>query len=157
MSCNFRFTKTVSSLILQMTDLTGNNYSLHMFFEHCFLLGSTRYFYPPLSIKAIPTHLPLTHRKRDFDNRSKRKTENFQKLSWITASSALLQSPSVEKRCSATGCGLWNHRTCCTGIHRQTYRAAVRGEVELEWRCRPCRVYVFGTTMEWSGKFFFFP
>ena len=98
-SCNFRFTKTVSSLILQMTDLTGNNYSLHMFFEHCFLIGSTRYFDPPLSIKAIPTHLPLTHRKR---YRSKRKTENFQKLSWITASSALLQSPSVKKRCSAT-------------------------------------------------------
>ena len=53
------------------------------------------------------------------------------------------------------GCGLWNHRTCCTGIDRQTYRAAVKGDVELEWRCRHCRVYVFGTTMEWSGKFFF--
>ena len=85
-----------------MADLTGNNYSLHMFFEHCFLIGSTRYFDPPLSIKAIPTHLPLTHRKRDFDNRSKAKTENFEKLSWITASSALLQSPSAKKRCSAT-------------------------------------------------------
>ena len=59
-SCNFRLTKTVSSLILQMTDLTGNNYSLHMFFEHCFLIGSTRYFDPPLSIKAMPTHLSKT-------------------------------------------------------------------------------------------------
>ena len=58
----------------------------------CFLIGSTRYFDPPLSIKAIPTHAPLIHRKRDFDNRSKSKTENFEKLSWITASSALLHS-----------------------------------------------------------------
>ena len=103
MSCNFTFTKTVSSLI----DTTDDGPYWEQlfpayFFEHSFLIGSTHYFDPPLSIKAIPTHLPLTHQKRDFNNQSKPKTENLQKLSWITASSALLQSPSVKKRCSVT-------------------------------------------------------
>ena len=53
------------------------------------------------------------------------------------------------------GCGLWNHRKCGTDIDRQSYRAAVRGVQALDWRCRPCRVYVFGTATEWSGKFRF--
>ena len=49
-------------------------------------------------------------------------------------------------------CGLWNHRTCNTRVDRPTYRALARGEQELEWRCRPCRVYVFGSNLEASGK-----
>ena len=92
------FTKRYCILPVWICQIISDSRKLypHMFFEHCFLIGST-----PLSIKAIPTHAPLIHRKRDFDNRSKSKTENFEKLSWITASSALLQSPSAKKRCSA--------------------------------------------------------
>ncbi|KAK7093109.1 hypothetical protein V1264_008758 [Littorina saxatilis] len=34
-------------------------------------------------------------------------------------------------------CGRW-HRICGIGIDRATYRRAVRGELELDWRCQDC-------------------
>ena len=50
------------------------------------------------------------------------------------------------------GCGLWNHRTCNTGVDRPTYCSIARGEQELEWRYRPCRVYVFASNLEATWK-----
>ena len=35
-------------------------------------------------------------------------------------------------------CGRWQHRICGTGIDRATYRRAVRGDIELDWRCQDC-------------------
>ena len=33
---------------------------------------------------------------------------------------------------------LWQHRTCGTGITLEQYRQAVRGDMQLQWRCIPC-------------------
>ena len=35
-------------------------------------------------------------------------------------------------------CHLWQHRTCGTGITVEQYRQAVRGDMQLQWRCIPC-------------------
>ena len=35
-------------------------------------------------------------------------------------------------------CHLWQHRTCGTGITLEQYRQAVRGDMQLQWRCIPC-------------------
>ncbi|KAK6188817.1 hypothetical protein SNE40_004916 [Patella caerulea] len=35
-------------------------------------------------------------------------------------------------------CGLWQHRTCKTGISQATYRRAVKGLEEITWKCVPC-------------------
>ncbi|KAL8580816.1 hypothetical protein ACOMHN_017320 [Nucella lapillus] len=35
-------------------------------------------------------------------------------------------------------CRRWQHRICGTGIDRRVYRQAVRGETELEWKCKDC-------------------
>ena len=50
----------------------------------------------------------------------------------------------VKKRQEAVaceGCDRWQHRTCNTGIGRQTYRDAVRFFFKnLEWECEECKV-----------------
>ncbi|KAL9982107.1 hypothetical protein ACROYT_G010906, partial [Oculina patagonica] len=38
------------------------------------------------------------------------------------------------------GCLRWQHRTCGTGVTLADYRAAVRSEASIDWRCEPCMV-----------------
>ena len=35
-------------------------------------------------------------------------------------------------------CALWQHRTCHTGVTRDEYWRAVRGDVQLQWCCDIC-------------------
>ena len=37
------------------------------------------------------------------------------------------------------GCEVWTHIQCDTGITESRYRSMVRGEVQLLWKCIPCR------------------
>ena len=39
-------------------------------------------------------------------------------------------------------CSFWQHRTCNTGITREIYRKAVRGEEEIQWECATCLNFV---------------
>ena len=45
------------------------------------------------------------------------------------------------KKAFSDGCGLWNHRTCNTGITRPEYRKAVKEGNGIEWRCCGCFEY----------------
>ena len=36
------------------------------------------------------------------------------------------------------GCNKWQHRTCNSGVSRETYRDAVKSGVEIPWKCEPC-------------------
>lgn len=39
-------------------------------------------------------------------------------------------------------CDNWQHRICNTGVSQQQYRAAVRNEVDLDWRCKHCCISI---------------
>lgn len=44
------------------------------------------------------------------------------------------------------GCNRWQHRTCHTGISRETYRAAVQSGQTIDWFCDQCNQPVAEST-----------
>ena len=44
------------------------------------------------------------------------------------------------------GCNRWQHRTCHTGISRETYRAAVQSGQTIDWLCDQCNQPVAEST-----------
>ena len=43
-----------------------------------------------------------------------------------------------QKALLCDGCNKWKHRTCNSGVSRETYRDAVKSGVDIPWKCESC-------------------